>query len=96
LLYDALTAAGLRCRMPQGAYYITADIGHFGFKDDYAAASFLLEEVGIASVPGSSFYHRAELGRDMVRFTFSKSDDTLARAAQRLAKLGDKLRSLRR
>ncbi len=93
LLFDALTAAGLRCRVPQGAYYITADIGHWGFKDDYEAAGFLLDEVGVASVPGSSFYHRAELGRQMVRFTFSKSDETLARAAQRLSKLSDKLRS---
>ena len=93
LLFDALTAAGLRCRVPQGAYYITADIGHWGFKDDYEAAGFLLDDVGVASVPGSSFYHRAELGRQMVRFTFSKSDETLARAAQRLSKLSDKLRS---
>jgi aminotransferase len=93
LLFDALTAAGLHCRVPQGAYYITADIGHLGFKDDYEAAGFLLDEVGVASVPGSSFYHRAELGRQMVRFTFSKSDETLARAAQRLSKLSDKLRS---
>ncbi len=93
MLFDALTAADLRCRVPQGAYYITADIAHLGFEDDYAAANFLLDEVGVAAVPGSSFYHRPELGRQMVRFTFSKSDETLARAAERLATLAERLRS---
>ena len=93
LLFDALTAAGLRCHLPQGAYYITADIGHLGFKDDCEAADYLLDEAGVASVPGSSFYHRAELGRQMVRFTFSKSDETLALAAQRLQKFDVKLKS---
>jgi len=95
-LYAALTGAGLKCSNPAGAYYIMADIGPLGFKDDFAAAAFLLDEVGVAAVPGSSFYHRPELGHRMIRFTFSKSDETLARAAERLAKLPEKIAALRR
>jgi aspartate/methionine/tyrosine aminotransferase len=96
MLFAALTEAGLRCRQPAGAYYIMAEIGHLGFADDFAAADFLLNEVGVAAVPGSSFYHRAELGRELLRFTFSKSDETLERAAQCLRGLREKLRSYRR
>src|ERR1700732_2396497 len=54
-LYAALNSAGLKCSLPDGAYYIVADIGGLGFKDDFAAADFLLDEVGVAAVPGSSF-----------------------------------------
>src|SRR5271155_2035723 len=76
-LYAALTGAGLGCHQRAGAYYIMADIGPLGFADDPEAADFFLNEVGVAPVPGSSFYHRHELGRQMLRFTFSKSDETL-------------------
>jgi aspartate/methionine/tyrosine aminotransferase len=86
-LYEALAGAGLKCRPPQGAYYIMTEIGHLGFRDDVEAADFLLDEVGVAAVPGSSFYSRPELGRDKIRFTFSKSDETIALAAERLKKL---------
>jgi aminotransferase len=91
MLFEALSSAGLKCRAPQGAYYIMADIAHMGFPDDFAAAGFMLDDVGIAAVPGSSFYHRAELGRRMLRFTFSKSDATIAAAAERLKTLDRKL-----
>src|SRR5882762_8572380 len=93
-LYAALSSAGLECSLPDGAYYIVADIGKLGglgFKDDFAAADFLLDEVGVAAVPGSSFYHRPELGHRKIRFTFSKSDETIAAAAGRLAHLQEKL-----
>jgi aminotransferase len=95
MLLEALRGAGLRCWVPEGAYYIMADIGELGFRDDIEAAKFFLEEVGIAAVPGSSFYHRGELGRRMLRFTFSKSDHTLAAAAERLARLNEKLSNRR-
>ena len=95
-LFAALTGAGFSCWQPQGAYYIMADVAHLGLPDDVAAADFMLEQVGIASVPGSSFYHRADLGRRLLRFTFSKSDETLAAAAARLAELPEKVRSRRR
>ena len=70
---------------------IVAEIDKLGFKDDFAAADFLLDEVGVAAVPGSSFYHRAELGHRKIRFTFSKSDETIAAAAERLGHLQEKL-----
>jgi aspartate/methionine/tyrosine aminotransferase len=95
MLFEALSRAGLKCRAPQGAYYIMADVSHLGFKDDFAAADFMLDEVGIAAVPGSSFYHRPELGRGMLRFTFSKSDQTIAAAAERLRLLDSKLAARR-
>ncbi len=95
-LYDALTGAGLECARPDGAYYIMAEVGELGFADDFAAAAFMLDEVGVASVPGSSFYHRAELGHRKLRFTFSKSDETIAAAADRLRHLRAKLAAHRR
>jgi len=95
-LLGALRAAGLRCWVPQGAYYVMSDIGELGFADDFAAADFFLDSVGVAAVPGSSFYRRTELGRRMLRFTFSKSDQTLAAAAERLTHLDEKLAAFRR
>jgi aspartate/methionine/tyrosine aminotransferase len=90
MLSRALTEAGLKCSSPAGAYYIMADINHLGFSDDFEAADFMLNEVGVAPVPGSSFYSRPELGRNKLRFTFSKSDETIAQAAERLRSLPQK------
>jgi aspartate/methionine/tyrosine aminotransferase len=95
MLFELLNGAGLRCRAPQGAYYIMADISQLGFRDDFEAAEFMLDQVGIAAVPGSSFYHRRELGRHILRFTFSKSEATLVAAAERLKSLDSKLMSYR-
>ena len=95
-LFEALNGAGFRCWQPHGAYYIMADVDSLGFPDDFAAADFMLKQVGVAAVPGSSFYHRAELGRRLLRFTFSKSEQTLSQAAQRLLLMPEKLRSYRR
>ncbi|MGO9450319.1 MAG: pyridoxal phosphate-dependent aminotransferase [Candidatus Binataceae bacterium] len=95
-LYAALSEAGLKCSSPAGAYYIMTDIAHLGFSDDFAAAEFMLNEVGVAPVPGSSFYSRPELGRTKLRFTFSKSDETLAKAAERMRKLPEKAAARRR
>ncbi len=96
MLFKMLSEAGFGCRLPDGAYYIMADVSHLGFADDVAAADFLLEEVGVASVPGSSFYQHKELGRGLVRFTFSKNDQTLAAAAAKLKQIESKLAKLRR
>jgi aminotransferase len=87
LLCDALTAAGLRSITPEGAYYILADIAPFGFPSDVAFCEWLVREIGVAAVPGSSFYHHPELGRHLIRFTFCKREDTLREAARRLAQL---------
>src|SRR5215469_12128994 len=91
MLLRSLQDAGFRCSSPAGAYYIMTDIADLGFHDDFAAADFLLNEIGVAAVPGSSFYSRPELGRTKLRFTFSKSDETLAAAAARLETLKQKL-----
>jgi aminotransferase len=88
VLYDALTAAGFRANRPKGAYYIMADFTAFGFTgDDSAFARHLIREIGVAPVPGSSFFLRPEDGRDLIRFCFPKKLDTLREAGERLARL---------
>jgi aminotransferase len=82
-----LERAGFRCFKPSGAYYIMTDISSFGFADDVAFARHLVTEIGVAAVPGSSFYRDAALGRTKLRFTFCKKDETLDAAAERLARL---------
>ena len=96
ILSDALTAAGFRIHLPQGAYDILADIDSFGFPDDIRFCEWLVREVGVAAVPGSSFYHRAENGRTLVRFTFCKRNETLRAAADRLMQLPELLAHHRR
>lgn len=83
----SLDQAGFRCYKPRGAYYIMTDISGFGFSGDVEFARYLVKEVGVAVVPGSSFYDDPELGRQQVRFCFSKTDATLDEAARRLARL---------
>ena len=82
----ALRDVGFEVATPHGAYYVMADIGPFGAKDDVAFARHLVEDDGVAVVPGSSFYADPRAGRRFVRFMFSKKDETLTEAARRLAK----------
>ena len=86
LLVGALEAAGFAPRRPEGAYYVLCDITPFGFDDDTAFARWLVSEVGVAGVPGSSFYSEPALGKHLIRFTFCKTHDVLAAAAERLAR----------
>jgi aspartate/methionine/tyrosine aminotransferase len=86
-LLKILTAAGFTVFKPHGAYYIMTDISGFGFRDDVAFAKFLVEKVGVAVVPGSSFYNDARDGATQVRFTFCKKETTLAAAEERLSRL---------
>ncbi|HYR94834.1 MAG TPA: aminotransferase class I/II-fold pyridoxal phosphate-dependent enzyme, partial [Methylomirabilota bacterium] len=86
ILMPALQRAGFSPRLPEGAYYILCDITPFGFDDDTAFARWLVSTVGVAGVPGSSFYSRPELGRHLIRFTFCKTHDVLNAAAERLAR----------
>jgi aspartate/methionine/tyrosine aminotransferase len=72
---------------PYGAYYIMTDISVFGFADDVEFARYLVKDVGVAAVPGSSFYKNAAGGRTKLRFCFCKRDETLAEADTRFAKL---------
>lgn len=85
-LHKALNDAGLKCKMPDGAYYILADIPDGTGMDDMEFAKHLVSEVGVASVPGSSFYN-SDAGRSKLRFTFSKREETLIEAAKRLENL---------
>src|SRR5581483_6618217 len=91
LLRRLLDEAGFHTFDPQGAYYILTECAHFleryGLSDDTAFAMFLVREVGVATVPGSSFYAHPELGRTKIRFCFPKTDDVLLEAGQRLQKL---------
>jgi len=82
-----LEQAGFQCFKPAGAYYIMTDISRFGFPDDVSFARDLVKTVGVAVVPGSSFYNDAADGARQVRFTFCKKEETLAAAAERLSKL---------
>ena len=86
-LLGVLEACGFTCFRPFGAYYIMTDISRFGFPDDTSFVEYLIRDVGVASVPGSSFYSNPADGRQQIRFTFCKSDVTLDEAARRLRKL---------
>jgi aminotransferase len=84
LLHAGLVEAGFRCSPPAGAYYILADFSDLSSHGDVEFAEWLVSEIGVASVPGSSFYSRAEDGRTMVRFAFCKTEEMLGEAVQRL------------
>ena len=86
-LLPVLENAGFATFVPDGAYYIMTDISAFGFKNDVEFTRHLIREVGVACVPGSSFYSVPERGQLQVRFCFCKKDETLELAAERLKEL---------
>jgi aspartate/methionine/tyrosine aminotransferase len=86
-LLRILRDAGFACFEPRGAYYIMTDVSSFGFPDDVTFARYLVTDIGVATVPGSSFYRDAASGRTKIRFCFCKKDETLAAAEERLGKL---------
>jgi aspartate/methionine/tyrosine aminotransferase len=83
-LVPALRAAGFETFVPDGAYYVMTDIAGLTDEDDVTFARRIAADPGVAVVPGSSFYSRAELGRTKVRFAFPKRLETLEAAATRL------------
>ncbi len=91
LLWGYIERAGFVAWKPEGAYYILTDVARFmkaaRIQDDYEFAMYLIKEVGVATVPGSSFYAHTELGRTKIRFCFPKTDDMLREAGERLQKL---------
>jgi len=91
LLLGQVREAGFVAATPQGAYYILADVAHwlepYGCADDRAFAMYLATEIGVTTVPGSSFYAHPDLGRTKIRFCFPKTDDMLIEAGRRLSKL---------
>lgn len=86
LLLGELRAVGFKAWKPAGAYYIMTDISDFG-ADDREFARRLVEEIGVATVPGSSFYNRPGGGSRQIRFAFCKQQETLERAVGNLEKL---------
>jgi len=93
LMLDILGRHGFTAYRPGGAYYIMADVSRFGFTSDSEFAQYLVKEVGVATVPGSSFYIDPAAAPQTVRFCFSKRDETLHEADRRLARLSVHLRA---
>lgn len=87
LLVEGLQEVGFRPFVPRGAYYIMADISPFGFPDDITFARALTAQLGVAAVPGSSFYSDPARGRQQVRFAFPKRLETLRGAIDRLSEV---------
>ncbi len=83
---ECLRASGLPFTEPQGAYYVMLDISSLGFAHDNDAAEWFVREVGVAGVPGSSFFREPE--HRYIRFHFAKNEETLLAAGQRLRDLG--------
>jgi aminotransferase len=86
-LMRVLNEAGLNPMLPKGAYYIMCDIGKWGYPNDVEFAKFMVKEIGVATVPGSSFFSDPSAGKDIIRFTFCKREETLQAAEERLRKL---------
>jgi aminotransferase len=82
-----LEPAGFRCFRPQGAYYVMADIADFGFPDSTTFAMHLVENIGIAAVPGSCFFAKSNFGDQIIRFCFPKKPETLEAAANALRRI---------
>ena len=89
ILCAGLLKAGFRCQVPEGAYYVMADFSGTSDLPDDEFAKWLTAEHGVAPVPGSSFYSKAELGRTQVRFAFCKTEEMLEQAVERLQRLRD-------
>ena len=89
ILCAGLLKAGFRCQVPEGAYYVMADFSGISDLPDDQFAKWLTAEHGVAPVPGSSFYSKAELGRTQVRFAFCKTEEMLEQAVERLQRLRD-------
>ncbi len=87
LLIPVLDEVGFRCFRPRGAYYVMTDISAFKFENDLEFTKYLVKEIGVAVVPGSSFYNDARDGAQQVRFAFCKKDATLYAAEKKLRKL---------
>jgi len=85
LFKTILTKTGLKFTEPQGAYYTLLDISPLGFKTDLEAAQWMVQEIGVAGVPGSSFFREPE--HRYLRFHFAKQEATLLAAGEKLAKL---------
>lgn len=86
-LIPVLENAGFQCYRPRGAYYVMTNISAFKFPDDVTFTKYLVKEIGVAAVPGSSFYRNPRDGSQQVRFAFCKKPETLDAAAGKLSRL---------
>jgi aminotransferase len=84
LILGVLEETGFVCYRPRGAYYVITDISRFGFRDDVTFVRHLIENVGVAAVPGSSFYSNPAHGERQIRFCFCKKCETLKVAGKKL------------
>ena len=91
LLCSALRDARFNFTVPEGAYYVLADFSPLSDRTDTEFARWLAADIGVATVPGSSFYHKRSAGSTCVRFAFCKRTETLERAGERLAGLAARL-----
>lgn len=87
ILLPYLRQAGFQFENPAGAYYVMTDISGFGATDDVSFVRWLVQDIGVAGVPGSSFYSPKSQGSQKVRFMFAKKDETLHAAGDRLLKM---------
>jgi aminotransferase len=86
-LVGVLEGCGFVCYKPSGAYYLMADVSAFGFDNDVEFARHLVKDIGVATIPGSSFYDNPRDGSTLVRFCFSKRESTIREAETRLSRL---------
>jgi aspartate/methionine/tyrosine aminotransferase len=87
IILGILANAGFAFYPPRGAYYVITDISSFGFEDDVSFVRHLIENVGVAAVPGSSFYNNPADGAQQIRFCFCKKYETLEAAGKKLLTL---------
>jgi aminotransferase len=90
-LVPILQQAGFHPIVPKGAYYVMTDLSDFGFPDDVTFSRWLIREIGVAGVPGSSFYADPTAGSQRLRFHFARKRETLEAAAERLQSLRSRL-----
>lgn len=88
LFLGYLDRAGLKYTRPQGAYYVLVDISEFGAENDVEFCRWLVKEIGVAAVPGSSFFR--EPVNHLIRLHFAKKEDTLVKAGERLLRIRER------
>ncbi|HOX23815.1 MAG TPA: hypothetical protein PLL10_10140, partial [Elusimicrobiales bacterium] len=84
---SALTRAGLTPSVPDGAYYVLADVSRLPGKTGKEKAMHLLRKTGVAGVPGEAFFHRPQDGYNLIRFCYAKDTSELLKACKRLERL---------
>lgn len=95
-MLEILDEVGIPYFKPSGAYYTYCDISKFAFENDVKFTEFLVKQVGVAVVPGSSFFRPGDRGKNYIRFCFAKKPETLALAKEKLLMLPEKLEAFRK